>query len=356
MNQIIEATIDGEIIKLEDFSKPETLNVTDAVILKLEKKHTGLKVTDNKELKTVTAARKEVRDLRVAVSKRNKSLKKSLNDAKKSIDAEAERIINKLQAIEDPLDKEIKDYQEEQARIKKEAEAKEAKRIADIQQRITTFENQAKNLHGKTATELKQKLDFFQACVANDVFKYEEFSIQADKVKMQVETELKQAYEAKKTQEDEAARIAEERRKIEEEKAELERQRQELAKKSKVLEPAIDGGLPPASSEVPMPDVKPPLVKPSTPDPIECVKDAIDSIESDVELTEESKTLKFPVYRNEVSFSMPVKNQNSDNKIIIHKQIMDYLLQQGFDYKTAGEFLKLLQAGFIPNVSINYEE
>lgn len=381
MNQIIEATIDGEIIKLEDFGKPEILNVTDVAILELEKKHKGLKVTDNKELKTVTAARKEVRDLRLAVQNRNNELKKSLNNAKKSIDFEAERIIDKLKAIENPLDKEIKDYQEEQARIKREAEAKEAKRIADIQQRITTFENQGKNLHGKTSAELKEKLDFFQACVANDVFKYEEFSIQADKVKMQVGSELKQAYEAKKTQEEEAARIAEERKKIEEEKAELERQRQELAAQAekevaekeaaKLVEEIAEANIK-ASESTLYEDLKEGLEEAIEFDKVNVYianqKDPIGQVE--VPYIKPSPEIKGAVFYNSDELLEPPapethvrsacvaepQNQNSDNKIIVHKKIMDSLLKEGVEYNQAGEFLKLLQENAIPHVSINYEE
>lgn len=378
MNQIIEATIDGEIINLNDFSKPETLNVTDAAILELKKKHRGLKVSDNKELKTATAARKEVRDLRIAVQNRNKDLKKSLNNAKKSIDAEADRIITKLQAIESPLDTEIKNYQEEQERIKREEREKEAKRVADIQQRIDAFYNNAKNLHGKTAAELSEKLELFTDCVNSDTFDYQEFSIQAQKAKDEVMVELHNAHKIKKEQEEEAARIAEERKKIEEEKAELERQRKELAEQAK--EKAVfdteksDAGLAEkiaeankeASESTVFEDIKEGLEE-----AIEFSKGkdtgahvvanfkgfGVPDLKPKPEPDE--KPLKHIMVPKSCVQTIPVDHSSdkpTDNKIIVHKKIMDALLKAGVQYNQAGEFLKLLQENAIPHVSINYEE
>jgi chromosome segregation ATPase len=375
MNQIIEATIDGEIINLNDFSKPETLNVTDAAILELEKKHRGLKVSDNKELKTATAARKEVRDLRIAVQNRNKDLKKSLNNAKKSIDAEADRIITKLQAIESPLDTEIKNYQEEQERIKREEREKEAKRVADIQQRIDAFYNNAKNLHGKTAAELLEKLELFTDCVNSDTFDYQEFSIQAQKAKDEVMVELHNAHKIKKEQEEEAARIAEERKKIEEEKAELERQRQELAEQAREKavfdteesDAELVEKITQANSGTLFEDLKEGLEeaieynngkdtgayslnKSEAPTPVEDVVGILKGCEHETTTYKSLEDLKRKFE------DKPESTNDSDAKIIVHKKIMDALLKEGVEYNQAGEFLKLLQANLIPHVTINYGE
>ena len=375
MNQIIEATIDGEIINLNDFSKPETLNVTDAAILELEKKHRGLKVSDSKELKTATAARKEVRDLRIAVQNRNKDLKKSLNNAKKSIDAEADRIITKLQAIESPLDTEIKNYQEEQERIKREEREREAKRVADIQQRIDAFYNNAKNLHEKTAAELSEKLELFTDCVNSDTFDYQEFSIQAQKAKDEVMVELHNAHKIKKEQEEEAARIAEERKKIEEEKAELERQRKELAEQAKEKavfdteesDAELVEKITQANSGTLFEDLKEGLEeaieynngkdtgayslnKSEAPTPVEDVVGILKGCEHETTTYKSLEDLKRKFE------DKPESTNDSDAKIIVHKKIMDALLKEGVEYNQAGEFLKLLQANLIPHVTINYGE
>jgi len=107
-------------------------NVTDAVIAKYKSDYMALtvkSVEDKEGYDLCHAARMEVKGKRVEVEKTRKKLKEDALEYGRAVDKEAKRITALLEPIEDHLTAQEKIIDDEKARIKAEAEAKEAARI-----------------------------------------------------------------------------------------------------------------------------------------------------------------------------------------------------------------------------------
>ena len=219
--------MENEII-IKDSKDIAEYDITLEAIKVLKERYSEIAPSDAKTLKTAKAARKDVKDRRIAVEARREELKKPILQAGRALDAKAKHITELLEAIEKPIDKKIKDFEAAEKKRKAEEAAKETKRVADIQKRIDAFYGHAKGLYTKTAADLKASLEFFKDCIKDDSFDYAEFSIKAQAAKDEVLAELQAAYTAKQAQEEEAKRLAAE-------KAEIEKQRAELAKKEAAL-------------------------------------------------------------------------------------------------------------------------
>jgi hypothetical protein len=109
-------------------------NITDAAIAKYKAEYMALSVqgaTDEEGYKIVKSARMEIVHKRTDVEKKRKELNSDALKYKKAVDDEAKRITALLAPIEDHLIAQEKIIDDEKARIKAEAEAKEAARISD---------------------------------------------------------------------------------------------------------------------------------------------------------------------------------------------------------------------------------
>ena len=107
-------------------------NITDAAIAKYRQDYLSLTVqgVDDKEgYDLCHAARMEVKGKRVEVEKTRKKLKEDVLEYGRVVDKEAKRITALLEPIEEHLTVQEKIIDDEKARIKAEAEAKEAARI-----------------------------------------------------------------------------------------------------------------------------------------------------------------------------------------------------------------------------------
>lgn len=107
-------------------------NITDAAIEKLKSDYMAISVKDVNDKEgydLAHTARMDIKSRRVDVEKKRKKLKEDALEYGRAVDKEAKRITSLLEPIETYLESQEKIVDDEKARIKAEAEAKEAARI-----------------------------------------------------------------------------------------------------------------------------------------------------------------------------------------------------------------------------------
>lgn len=120
-------------------------NITDAVISKLKDQYGGMKLSsvDNKqEYLEIVQAKKEVRKIGILVEKITKSGREDAIAIQKKWLAKEKEILGKIAEVQDPLDAEIKKYEDEVAR--KEKEEQERKEREYMARQTTLLKMEAK--------------------------------------------------------------------------------------------------------------------------------------------------------------------------------------------------------------------
>jgi hypothetical protein len=194
---------------------------TAAALADLRQRHEGVvyDVTQPKQMKAAKEARRELRDLRVALEKKRQELKAPVLERGRLLDSEAKRITEELVALEEPIDNQIK---AEEARVEEERLRKleeERQRVEAIQARIAEIRNLPGTLIGKPSVILQGKLERLR----NEPPVEEEFAehfLAARDAHTAAIARIEQQLQAQLDHEAEQKRIQEER-------AELERMRQE---------------------------------------------------------------------------------------------------------------------------------
>jgi len=200
-------------------------SVTDAVIGELKAKYAGLKIVDTASYENVRVAIGEVRDIRVGVENHRKHLKATALEYGRNVDAEAKRITALLEEVENPLKSEKAKVDDEKARIKAEKEQVERDRVAAIRARMFDMVMLTSNLLGKNSVELQQISErLFDMNITKEV--YQEFTDEAERVKMECLDASLKAREVRITWEQEEAS-----RKAEAERLDKQRQDQEAERK-----------------------------------------------------------------------------------------------------------------------------
>lgn len=176
-------------------------------------------VTTTRGLDEAKAARADIRDARYAVQRAAKSAKSELAAISKNIGEKADQIIAPLEALEAPIDQQIK---AEEAR--KEAE-KEAKRLAEVA-RVEAIAAKIAAIRASGVAPVgagSAEIFVIRADLSDAVYtaeEFQEFLPAAERARDDALSQLRVAHEAAAAAEAEAARLAAER-------AELERQRKE---------------------------------------------------------------------------------------------------------------------------------
>lgn len=135
-------------------------SVSDAAIEKLRERYSGLTIADSHDYEKVRTAIADVRDIRVQVEKTRVELKADALAYGRKVDAEAKRITNLLLEIEEPLKLEKAKVDDEKARIKREKEEAEQRRIeAELQAKREAEEAAAKAERERIAAEQKAESD-----------------------------------------------------------------------------------------------------------------------------------------------------------------------------------------------------
>lgn len=106
-------------------------SVSDAAIEKLRERYSGLTIENTADYERVRVGIGEIRDIRVQVEKTRVELKADALAYGRKVDAEAKRITSLLLEIEEPLKLEKQKVDDEKARVKREKEEAERRRIEE---------------------------------------------------------------------------------------------------------------------------------------------------------------------------------------------------------------------------------
>ena len=178
------------------------------------------------------AARRELREIRVNLEKLRKELKAPALERSRLIDAEAKALTTQIEAMEEPIDKQIKAEEERKAAEKAERERIEREKLAALQARVADIRATAVKCVGETSNDIAGHIILLTQLEIDDTFGV----LQGDAHTAKAETisTLRDMHTAALAQEAEAERLRieseelEAQRKAQEEQAE--RDRAELAK------------------------------------------------------------------------------------------------------------------------------
>jgi hypothetical protein len=193
-----ENTIKNELQKFQ---------VTDAAIAKLNADYMVLAVkdaNDSKGYEVVKAARIDVKKRRVEVEKTRVTLKADSLEYGRRVDGEAKRITALLEPIETHLIGQEKIVEDEKARLKAEAEAKEAARIQARVDRICSF---GATFNGQMYTAYGLQIPNALVKVCTDE-QFVQFIMQIQAAKDTEEARLKAEEDARKAEAERMAKVA----------------------------------------------------------------------------------------------------------------------------------------------------
>ena len=214
----------------------QQFNITDAAIAELKDRYMGLTIKDldDKEgFQAVHTARMDIVKRRTSVTKTGKDMRAEANAYNKAVLDEEKRILKLLEPIEVHLDTEETRITNEKARIKREVEEAEEKRI---QARVDRLFKLGMTWDGAMYGVLTFRLPHALVKEATD----EQFEMFCEKVSDAIKIDLKRLLEEKRLADEEKARLqkiaddqAIERKKLEDEKAALEADKQKILDKMK---------------------------------------------------------------------------------------------------------------------------
>jgi colicin import membrane protein len=171
-------------------------------------------------MKDAIGARRELRDLRVGLEKMRKNIKAPALERIRLIDAEAKDITGQLEALEDPIDDQIKAEEARKEIERLERERVERERVAVIRQKIESIRAIPMAMHGEPAADIAVEIDALKAFVPDVSFG--EFKEEAAAAAATVLEAIVALHQRVLDQEAETARMAAER-------AELDRRQAEIA-------------------------------------------------------------------------------------------------------------------------------
>ena len=135
-------------------------SVSDAAIDKLRERYSGLTIASTADYERVRLGIGEIRDIRVQVEKTRVELKADALAYGRKVDAEAKRITAMLLEIEEPLKLEKQKVDDEKARVKREKEEAERRRIEEeLRVKREAEEAAAKAERDRIAAEQKAEAD-----------------------------------------------------------------------------------------------------------------------------------------------------------------------------------------------------
>jgi colicin import membrane protein len=197
-----------------------------AIAVLREKYCTVFDVTTSKGMDEAKKARAEVRSYRVSLEKVRKEIKAPALERSRLIDEEAKRITAELQAIEEPIDEQIK-AEERRKEEEKAAKARaEAARLAGIAAKVSALRNLVSLVANQPAEIIENELDKAQTLELLEA-DYQEFMPDALEALTDARNDLQAALNTRLLYEAEQARIKAEQ---EAEAARMKAEREELAR------------------------------------------------------------------------------------------------------------------------------
>ena len=178
------------------------------------------------------AARRELREVRVNLEKLRKELKAPALEWSRLIDAEAKALTTQIEAMEDPIDAQIKAEEQRKAEEKAERDRLEREKIEALQRKVADIRAIAVKCSGKPSATIAEYMETLAAMEPSEEFG----ALQAEAHAAKAETlaTLKDMHAAALAQEAEAERLRIEREELEAQRKAQEEQaakdRAELAK------------------------------------------------------------------------------------------------------------------------------
>lgn len=159
-----------------------------------------------KGLADAKAARNELRESgRYAVQRAEKRVKDEVNDLKRAVADEAERLIAIVKPVEDAIDAQIAVREAVLAAEKAERDRIEAARVAKHRAGIETIRGYVAQAQGRTAAEIRAAIATLQGLRIG--MEWQEFEVEAAGARGHTLTALTELHNATKVREEEAARI-----------------------------------------------------------------------------------------------------------------------------------------------------
>lgn len=177
-------------------------------------------VTTGKGMDQAKKARAELREHRVSLEKERVRIKAPALERCRQIDSEAKRITAELEALEEPIDQQIKAEEDRKAREKAAREEAERKRVEELRERFAAIRGLPLAAVGKTSAEIAELVASAEQ-TETDSF--------PDDMKAAAVFELRLAVASLKAAQDAAAAAEAEADRIRAEREELERLRAEQA-------------------------------------------------------------------------------------------------------------------------------
>lgn len=177
-------------------------------------------VSTTEGLAEAKAACNAIRAPRLRVEQIRKEAKAPLLSLGKRIDGEASRITDALKQLEEPIEKQIEAERQRKEAEKQAQAAAELARVSGHKQRINAMREQllTASLRRSSSATLHQQIN---ALAVRDIVGegFEEFAEEAEQVRQQTMDGLMELYVARREEEQEAERLAEERRELEHQRA-----------------------------------------------------------------------------------------------------------------------------------------
>lgn len=193
---------------------------TDAALAELRQKYATVvfDVTTGKGMEQAKKARAELREYRVALEKTRVEIKAPALQRCREIDTEAKRITAELEALEDPIDEQIKAEEDRKAREKAERERQERARQEALQKWFADVRGLPLRAVNATADQIRELI---AEAEATDTSHVPDDNQAAAKFEVRnAVAGLKAALDARLSADEEAARIKAEREELERLRAE----------------------------------------------------------------------------------------------------------------------------------------
>lgn len=223
-----------EVLEISEVEKLAPITKVESEIIRMRNEYSGLTIAgvdDKAGFNKVSAARKEVKAVRVQVEKERKALVDDAVKWQRQVNEAANGIKDQLVAIEEPLQKLEDDFLAEKERIKQEVERLRREKIQNRVQVIMSVPGV--NYNGVLYT--LSKFNIGQLDVEN--LSDDDFQSKVEALEAEYQIILEERLAAEQAAKEEADRLEAQRREQEAAAAELKRQQEELeAEKRRIAE------------------------------------------------------------------------------------------------------------------------
>jgi colicin import membrane protein len=198
-------------------------------------------VATTEGMRKAIEARREIRETRVALEAKRKEIKEPALRRCQLIDAEAKRITAELEALENPIDAQIKAEQERKEREKREAAEREQRRRDHVDACMRRVRQFVTVSVGRSSAAVREQLaSLISATQGADTSEFTDVERRAyADAAEESAAELRKMADEMEAHEAEQARMAAERAELERQQAELRRQQEETRARIEEAEKAL---------------------------------------------------------------------------------------------------------------------